>query len=110
MTHTVTVRGSGFGLRFCDSCGTEHIGVVPCGMTFRERLCTTRLDGSVTETRNKRNYYEDESYKELFGGYDRKERREKLMDDTHGYGPLGKSNDPKHFKAVMGFDPTDRDD
>lgn len=108
----VTVR-SPEGVRLCDGCGGEHLGLrCPPGTKYKDRLRTTSLDGSVTESRSKANYYEDESYKELFGGYDRKERREKLLDDTHGYGPMSKreNTSPEKFKAIMGFDPTNPDD
>lgn len=111
MTHKLTVR-SPEGVRHCDGCGGDHLGLrCEAGTRYKDRLKTTSLDGSVTATRTKRSYYEDESYKDLFGGYDRKERREKLLDDTHGYGPMSKNEDtsPEKFKAIMGFLPGEDD-
>lgn len=96
----VTLRGA-TTLKHCPDCESEHIGLVPCGRTFRGRLRSVKLDSSITPTRTKRAYYDDEPLKETFG-YDRKERRELYADDTKGKGAITGRATPDHIDAVLG--------
>lgn len=97
----VTYRGH-TQARECPDCESSHIGIVPCGRTFVQRLRSVRLDPSATPTRDRVAYYDDEDMKDLFG-YDRKERRELYMDDTKGMGSLvGDDYTPEHVDAVLG--------
>lgn len=72
--------------RFCSSCSSEHIGQVPCGMTYMQRLGSVRLDGSVTATRDKKKYWDESSLKDFWGGQTESERKEQLMEETKGIG------------------------
>lgn len=102
----VTVRGGGLGLRDCPDCDSSHLGPA-CGMTYVERLRTTRIDSSATPSRNFTGY-DDDVLTESFG-YDKKERKELMMEDTKGFGPIYSDQEttPEHFQAIMGFDPND---
>lgn len=96
------MRGPKATPRPCESCGSEHIGQIPCGMTWLERMKTTRLDHSwMPNPPNRRNYYDDEPLKEVFGA-DSKERHEQMMDETAGFGPVTRESSDEHFKAVIG--------
>jgi len=68
--------------RVCPSCGSAHLGKIPCGLTFRERLLTVRMDASLMETRSLPTYYDSDAVKEQFG----EDAKERLLDSTHGYG------------------------
>lgn len=71
-------------LGFCRDCRSEHLRP-GCGMTFVQRLRTTQIHGSVTPTREKRDNWDDEGLKDIFG-LDRNERREQMAEATKGRG------------------------
>lgn len=65
-------------------CGRQHLG--RCGgITLRSRLRTVSADAEASPTRTRRSYYDDDLVTQQFGGMDRKERREDLMDSTQGF-------------------------
>ena len=64
----------------CRDCGSEHMGG-PCGLTFRQRLLSTRVDPTALETRTLRNYYDPESLP-----WDGDEAYATMMDNTDGIG------------------------
>ena len=70
----------------CPDCGDQHMG--RCGgLSFAARLRSVRLDSTVTETRSKRNYHDEEALTNLFGK-DASERKEQYMEETQGRGAL----------------------
>ena len=74
------------GIRHCEGCKGEHVGPrCPEGTSYIQRLRSAQIHGSVTPSKEKKNYYEDEGLKDIFGG-DRKERREDMLDATDGRG------------------------
>lgn len=75
----------------CPDCTTTHMGVA-CGSTYAQRLRSVRLDASVTPSRDKVRYYDDESLKDLFGGKSEAERREQLMEETKGIGAVSRAD------------------
>ena len=109
MAHTTTYRGAGYGVRACDSCGSEHLGP-DCGLTYAQRLRSVRLDGSVTESRSKARYWDEEPLGDLFqDGLTGKERSELVMDETNGVGYVDNPKDmtptqEKEFSRAFGFD------
>ena len=104
MSHAVKVSEH-TTLAHCDDCGSEHLAPVPCGMTFIQRLRSVNLDGSVTETREKRRYWSSEGMNEMFGNTEA-ERREELMEDTKGIGYVDDLNSPKahELAKAIGID------
>jgi hypothetical protein len=70
----------------CEDCGTEHLGD-RCGLTFLERMRSVKVHESVTASRTKRDYFDDEPLREVFGD-DKADRREKFLDETQGRGAL----------------------
>lgn len=89
MTHTLKVSEHST-LAHCPDCESDHIAPNPCGMSFRQRLSSVQLSGSVTETRTKRKYWDESSLKEFWGGKDEGERRDELMEETKGIGYVDK--------------------
>lgn len=77
--------------RYCEDCKTDHIGEVPCGMTWLERMRSTRTDEAVLESRTRKDYFDDEPLKDVFGS-DRKERTEEMMEETKGVGAVHSSD------------------
>lgn len=71
-------------LRYCEDCGSEHMNA-PCGMKYVDRLRSVRLDSSVTETRTKHNYFDDDALTGTFGKT-AAERHEEMMEETQGVG------------------------
>jgi hypothetical protein len=71
-------------LAYCDDCHSSHLGA-PCGMSFVERLRTTQIHGSATPSKDKKDYWDDNGLKEIFG-LDRNERRAQMADATGGRG------------------------
>lgn len=56
-------------------------------MSYRERLCSVRLDGTATATRTKQRYWDSSSLDD-FWGKDESERREEMLEETKGIGPV----------------------
>lgn len=54
------------------------------GLSFAQRLRTVRLDASVTETRTRRSYYDQEAVSAVFG----EDSKERMDDETKGLGPV----------------------
>lgn len=67
---------------YCPSCRSHHLGPVPCGLSFRDRMRTVRLDPAALETRTPRNYYDAEAVEQVFT----EEGRDRMMRETQGYG------------------------
>lgn len=71
----------------CQSCGSEHLPPVPCGMTFVERLRSVQVHGSVLESRSASRRFDTESVDDQFGGT-AKERKDEFYADTRGLGNI----------------------
>ncbi len=79
-------------LQRCESCGSEHLAPVPCGLTFKERIRTARMGTdwmpSRTDARqrdpDKHRYFDSVALDEAFGP----DRREKMLHETRGLGPV----------------------
>ena len=64
---------------------------MPCGLTFRERIRTLRIDPKALPAKHERHsaegrYFDDAPLKEAFGA-DADTRKEQLMEATKGLGP-----------------------
>ena len=77
-------------LEYCSSCGSEHLGRVPCGLTFAQRIkgvgfgsdwMPSRTDARQREPERHR-YYDSEPIDQVFGT----DSREKMLEDTKGLG------------------------
>ena len=77
---------------YCESCGSEHLAPVPCGLTFRERLLSTQVHSSVNESRTAQGRFDREAIDSEFGGTS-KERKEDYWASSRGYGNI--KHDPK---------------
>lgn len=86
--------------RDCSDCGSSHIGQVPCGMTWIQRMKSTRLDTGWMPNAPRKNYYDRQSVDEMFGGTTEAERKEELMDDTEGLGVVS-SRDVEKANALI---------
>ena len=75
------------------------MGQVPCGMTFAQRLRSTRLDQAAFDTYEPKNYYDAAAVEREFG-HDAKDR---LLDETEGIGYTRQDNNGewwhKNFKT-----------
>jgi hypothetical protein len=94
-------------LAHCPDCNSEHIAPNPCGLTWLQRMRTSRLDTRWMPNPPKRRlYYDDEAMKETFG-QDRKERREQYLEETKGGGAIrrGERIDKKRVDTILGPDP-----
>ena len=91
--------------RYCSDCETEHIGQVPCGMTWLQRMRSTVLDTEATPSRSRRDYFDDEPLKGIFGA-DKRERKEEVMEETKGIGALSRRDPmtPEAAKVFFGDD------
>jgi hypothetical protein len=94
-------------VRYCTSCKTEHIGKVPCGLTWKQRMGTVDLDWASLETRDKKNYFDQEALDDSFGP----DAQEVMMDETDGMGyrtaeQVAKMS-PEETKAYLGLDKED---
>lgn len=88
----VVVRGASrqATLAHCESCGSEHLPPVPCGLTFAERIKGIRFGTdwmpSRTDARqrdpDKHRYYDPEPVNQVFG----EDSHEKMLEDTQGLG------------------------
>jgi hypothetical protein len=58
------------------------MGVVPCGMTFAERMRSVRIDPAAMETRTRVRYYDADPIREVFGD----DAKERMEHDTNGLG------------------------
>lgn len=67
----------------CPDCGSSHLGG-SCGLTFRERLLSVKVDPAALETRTKHDYYDAESVAETFG----EDAEDRMMTATKGLGPI----------------------
>jgi hypothetical protein len=111
-TVTATDGGVGPGLVCPPACRTyealgslavktlEELATCKCGLPatangrecpkhYRERLASVSLDGSVTATRTKANYFDKTSLDATFG----EDRVEKYWDETNGHGALVPGDD-----------------
>ncbi|MGH7342877.1 MAG: hypothetical protein ACREKH_20525, partial [Candidatus Rokuibacteriota bacterium] len=76
-------------LAHCESCGSEHLPPVPCGLTFKERIKTARFGSDWMPARQSARddagtYYDRSALDEAFGP----DRREKMLEETRGLGPV----------------------
>lgn len=81
------------------------MGQNPCGLTYAQRLRSQTVDPSwmpaKREVGNLKNYWDDDQIKPMFGGLDRKEREQKLMEVTKGRGVLDADKlGPKDFDEL----------
>lgn len=98
----------------CSSCGSFHLGVVPCGMTWIERMKTITVHPAATPTKTagSKTYYDPDPIKAAFGD----DTREKLLDDTDGTGALVRGPDRKlyrkdrHSGEVLSVSPKETED
>lgn len=84
--HVKRFQGAPATPRYCESCSSEHIGQVPCGMTWLQRLKSATFDQLTThpsKTTNK--YWDQESITETFG----EDARDDFMEVTQGKGVDG---------------------
>lgn len=65
------------------------MGVVPCGLTFAERLRSVTVDGAVLETRTKARYWDSHAADETFGA----DRVDRYWDETGGHGAIQRGSD-----------------
>ena len=80
--------------RHCDSCGSDHLGPVPCGMSFAQRMKSTNTDfGSFETVYNRRNYYDSAAVDATFS-HDSKDR---LYDETDGIGYVKQADDGEWY-------------
>lgn len=94
-------------LAYCEDCKSEHLAPNPCGLTWLQRLRTSRLDTRwMPNPPTRRNYYDDQPLQETFG-QDRKERREQYLEETKGKGAITRRErvDRKRVNEVLGSDP-----
>ena len=75
-------------MRYCNSCGSEHLGVVPCGLTFGERMRTVQVDRAAMDTADLKNYYDSAAVEASFPN-----AKERLYEDTDGIGYLNQAAD-----------------
>lgn len=68
--------------RQCPSCGSAHLGPVPCGMTFGQRMKTTKVDWAKLETKDLKNYYDKAAVQKAFGH----DARDRYYDESDGIG------------------------
>lgn len=74
---------------YCLSCDSHHMAPVPCGLSFRDRIRSISIDPGSLETKDKRNYYDREAVKEVFG----EDSRERMLEETRGLGPIKRAAD-----------------
>jgi len=67
--------------RDCDSCGSSHMGS-DCGMTFAQRLRTTKVDWAKFDTKDLKNYYDSAAVAKQFGH----DATDRLYDESDGLG------------------------
>lgn len=85
-------------MKRCTSCGSEHIGLNPCGLTFVERLRSQTLDPSWMPTKQLKNYYDQEAIDADFGA----DAEELMMDETEGVGAYTRE-DMANYPGVESF-------
>lgn len=68
--------------KYCPDCESEHIGQVPCGMTWRQRVLSQTVDEAVNATRTRRKYWDQDALNQQFG----EDAAEKTLHDTEGRG------------------------
>lgn len=68
--------------KYCPDCDTAHIGPVPCGMTWKQRVLSQTVSGDVYQSRTKKRYWDQEALDEQFGP----DATEKTLEDTQGKG------------------------
>lgn len=73
----------------CPSCGSVHMGVVPCGLTFGERMRSVVVDGRVLETRTKARYWDSHAADQTFG----EDRVDRYWEETGGHGAIQRGSD-----------------
>lgn len=76
-------------LEHCESCGSDHLAPVPCGLTFKERIKGLRFGTDWMPARQSaRNdagtYYDREALDAAFGP----DRREQMLQETRGLGAV----------------------
>ena len=79
-------------MRECLSCGSSHLGRVPCGMTWGERMRTVRLDKASMDTAELHNYYDTAGVEASFP-----DAEARLMEDTDGIGYMNQADDGEWY-------------
>jgi hypothetical protein len=81
-------------LTHCTSCGSSHFGKVPCGLTFRQRLASVRVDTSTFEQPQVTgSYYDAEAVADQFGA----DAEDRMMDATDGMGAARRDKDGRSW-------------
>lgn len=81
---------------FDPDCGERHLG--HCGgISFRDRLRSAQIHESVRETASRRSYYDHEAVDEQLGS-NRKDRKERFLDNTKGIGTTRKAPDGHYYR------------
>lgn len=75
-------------MQSCISCGSEHMGRVPCGLSFMQRMRSVKVDWAAMETRDMKNYYDSAAVEAQFPG-----AKEKMLDDSDGIGYTKQASD-----------------
>jgi hypothetical protein len=78
--------------RRCSSCGSEHYGRVPCGLTFIQRMRSVRVDQSNLEA-PRGAYYDEDAVREQFGA----DARDKMLDATDGMGAARRDSEGRSW-------------
>ena len=73
---------------WCPSCQSTHMGIVPCGLTFAERLRSVVVD-PVRETKTRVNYFDKSALDQTFG----EDRVEHYWESTAGHGAIHRGSD-----------------
>lgn len=68
--------------RDCSSCGSAHMGVVPCGLSYAERLGSVVVDKMSFDTAERHSYYDPEPIRQVFG----EDSAERMFEETQGLG------------------------
>lgn len=81
-------------LAYCESCGSEHLAPVPCGLTFAERIRTVRtatdwMPAKANSRATDGSFIDRVALDETFGP----DRREQMLEETRGLGPIRKADD-----------------
>lgn len=77
------------------------MGLVPCGLTFGQRLRSVTVDGRVLETRTKARYWDTGAADDAFGS----DRVDRYWEETGGHGAIERAADGefyhKNFKGEV---------
>lgn len=78
-------------LGYCKDCKSVHMNP-GCGLTYKERLGSVRLDESWMPAKEKKNYYDQQALDAAFG----ENAEETLMEETKGVGAVNQQELQKY--------------